>query len=1019
MMNFILRQRTFIAFFCVLCVIGGVLSYIKLGKLEDPSFTVKTALVVTLYPGATAQEVELHVTDKIEAELQSMESLFRLRSLSRPGVSMIFVDLASDLTESELPQQWDLLRRKVNDNKLQLPLNAQVGVVMDEFSEVYGMLFAISGEGFDNWQLRDYAHTLQRKLNTINGIKKVELLGVQSPVINIDIPNDRLVDLGLSPLQVITQLQAQDARLDAGSMVADGYRMRVDHPSELHSVSDVENLMLKSGVGLLESGMVRLGDIADVDLAYQEPAQLMSRFNGKDAIVLAVSPADGINVVSLGDTINSMLANYEQQLPVGIDIETIAFQPDEVDQAINNFISNLLQSLGIVVVVLCIFMGWRSSMIVGISLLLTILLTLIYMYFDDVDLQRVSLGTFILALGMLVDNAIVIVDLFSVKCRQGIERHKAAAVAVKEMAVPLLGATIIAICGALPVLLSKTESAEFALSVFQVMCASLLFSWVVAMVVTPIMCLWWIHPKETAKEQESNLFWRYFQKAINWTVLRPKTVLVMLVPLLIATMLSIPYVKVNFMPGSTRPIVFLDYWLPNGADIAATSEDMKGIEQWLLAQPEVSHISAYVGGSAPRFSVTVEPEPVDPAYGQILITTHDFEGIAPLIARGDEWLKNHYPQAEPRFRPLKMATADKFSLEARFIGPDPEVLRTLTEDAKSIMASHPNTKYIRDDWRQTSKVLRPEINLEAARRAGISRTDIAAVLRAIDEGLPIANMHIHDRQVPIKVRINDVSLDSLASVPMNSVTGKYSVPLGQVVRSISVEQEQNIIWRRNRLPVMTAQADVFGTTPSEVHKDIRADIEAIPLPAGYSMEWGGEYYDEARSLADTFEQLPKAGIVMVVILVALFNGLRQPIIILITVPLAAIGSTFSLIAFDKPFGFMALTGAICLSGMIIKNGIVLMDQINIERKKGMPIKAAIVEATTNRTLAISMGALTTALGMIPLMSDALFDQMAATIIGGLIAATGLALFVMPALYAVFFKEKTESEKEVNHAKSLL
>lgn len=1008
----ILRQRTFIAFFSILCVVAGLISYVQLGKLEDPSFTVKTAVVVTLYPGASAEEVEQHVTDNIEIELQTLENLLRLRSLSRPGVSMIFVDLKTELTTADLPQEWDLLRRKVNDVKLHLPPSAQISIVQDEFSEVYGMLFAVTGDRVDNRQLREYSKELQRRFNTINGIRKVELHGVTQPVVNIDIDKERLVDLELSPLQLISQLQAQDARLNAGSIAIDGQRFRVDHPSALHNIDDIKEMTIQGGMGVLGNSLLRLGDIAQVTLDEQQPSSISTRFNGEDAIVLAVSPANGINVVSLGDQLKQVIDEYQQTLPVGIEIETVAFQPDEVSDAINDFLENLAQSLAIVVVVLWIFMGYKSAAIVGSSLLMSILLTLIYMNFMNVDLQRVSLGSFILALGILVDNAIVITDLFTSKCKQGLHPHKAAAGAVSEMAVPLLGATLIAIAGVLPVLLASTEVAEFSISVWEVMSSSLMFSWAVAMILTPTMCIWWLSPKQGEQDStQPDKPESPYRRALTWTIAHPLKAMTALVPLVLVTAIAMPHIPVNFMPGSTREIVFLDYWLPNGADADKTSADMRQIEKWLLEQPEVEQISAYVGASAPRFSVTVEPEPIDPAYGQILISTVDFESIRPLVERGDVYLAEHFPQAEPRFRPLKMATADKFSIEARFIGPDPEVLRGLVEQAKDIMQAHPHTKYIRDDWRKPSKHVYPHINLEAARRAGITRGDVAAAMRAVDEGLPVATMHIDNRLVPINLRVANVDMNSLSSLPISSLLGQYSVPMGQIVDKFELKSEQSIIYRRDRLPAITAQADVYGATASDVRKELAPELLAIDLPPGYSMVWGGEYYDEHRVVEDIFNQLPFASLVMVIIMVALFNGLRQPLIILITLPLAATGATFSLLLFGKPFGFMALTGAICLSGMIIKNGIVLMDQIGLERSKGRKLFDAIREATINRTLAISMSALTTALGMIPLMSDALFDQMAATIIGGLIAATVLSLFVMPALYSLFFRSDNNPKEE--------
>lgn len=1009
--EFAIKQRTFVVFFCVLCVITGIGSYFKLGKLEDPSFTVKSAVVVTLYPGASAQEVEQQVTDKIETRLQEMGSVWKLRSLSRPGSSMIFIDLQEATNSKDLPQQWDLLRRKVNDVKLTLPATAQISIVQDEFSEVYGMLFSVYGDGIEPSELRLYAKELQRRLKTVEGIKKIELHGVRNQVVNIDLPDERLAEYGISAAQVVNQLTSQNMTFDAGSYAAGVERIRIDQSSAFKSLDDIRNLMIKGGVSKFSTGLIRLGDIANVSMGYQTPALSESRFNGYDAITLAVSPVSGINVVSLGDSITNIINEYQQTLPFGVEIGTIAFQPDEVSKSINNFVTNLIESVAIVVIVLLIFMGFKSAVIVGSSLLLTILLTLIYMYVAGIDLQRVSLGTFILALGMLVDNAIVIADMFIVKLNKGIDRTKAAIGSVKEAGVPLLGATVIAIMGSSPVLFSKTDSAEFASSVFLIVCSSLLFSWLIAMTVTPLMCWLWIKPKKAKEGAVSDPKASTYSRAVSWTVTNPLKTLALLIPLLVTTGIAVPNVAINFIPSSDRPMVFLDYWLPNGAKIEQTSTDMKRIEQWLIKQPEVTTISAYVGASAPRFSVTVEPEPYDPSYGQIVINTTDYEAITALTLRGDAWLKAEFPYAEPRFRPLKLATKDKYSIEARFIGPDPEVLQQLSTQAQAIMAANPHTKYIRDDWRQPSKVIVPIINQEQARRAGINRTDIALAMKRATDGVTLSQLHQGDELIPIKLRSAEANIGSMETLPVRSLLGMHSVPLGQVVNGFDLKTEQSMIWRRNRLPAITVQADVSGATASDVRKQLAQSIESITLPAGYQFEWGGEYYDEHRSITDTLKQMPKAMLIMVIIMVALFNGFKQPVIILITLPLAATGATWTLLLLDKPFGFMALIGAITLSGMIIKNGIMLMDQIELERANGRELDEAIKEATLNRTMAISMGALTTALGMIPLLSDRLFDQMAATIIGGLAAATVLSLFVMPALYRLFYRPKTEAQAE--------
>lgn len=1009
--DFAIKQRTFVLFFTALSVIAGLYSYFDLGKLEDPSFTVKTAVVVTLYPGASAEEVEQQVTDTVETKLQEMATLNRLRSLSRPGMSMVFVDLKESLNSDALPQEWDLLRRKVSDMKLLLPSTAQISVVQDEFSEVYGMLFSIYSQDATPNELRQYAEELQRRIKTVDGIKKVELHGVQPRVVYIDIPDERLAQYGLSISQVWNQLNTQNTTFDAGRFATTNERIRIEQSSEFGSIDDIKNLMLKGGISELGTGLIRLGDIADITMGYQEPAMTENRYNGSPAVTLAMSPVSGVNVVSLGDDINRIVSDFQDSLPLGVEIATVANQPDEVQKSIDNFVNNLLESVAIVFIVLTVFMGIKSATIVGSSLLLTILLTLIYMNLASIDLHRVSLGTFILALGMLVDNAIVITDMMIVKINRGIDRTQAAVESVKETATPLLGATVIAIMGASPVIFSKTDAAEFAGSVFLIIASSLLLSWFVAMTFTALMCWMFIKPSKKQQQTKESLY----RKSVNWTVDNPIKALSALLPLIAVTALAIPNIAINFIPQADRPILFLDYWLPNGAKIEQTSEDMKKIESWLLEQPEVVDLSTYVGAGAPRFSVTIEPEPFDPAYGQILINAKDYESLNQLIARGDKWLATTFPEADPRFRGLKLATADKFSVEARFSGPDVDVLHHLSNQAKAILEAHPDTKYVRDDWRQQSKVLQPIINQEKSRQAGINRADIAFALKRASEGMPIGRMNLNDELVTIQVRGVDRSLDSLETLPVNSLLGLHSVPLGQVVDGFEMTSEETMIWRRDRVKTITAQAGVGRyTTPAAVRNDVKAQIEAIELPAGYQLEWGGEYYDEHKAVSDILKQLPKAMLLMVIILVAMFNGFKQPVIILTTLPLAATGATFSLLLLDKPFGFMALIGAVTLTGMIIKNGIVLMDQIELERSNGRSLSDSIKEATVNRTMAISMGALTTALGMIPLLTDLLFDQMAATIIGGLAAATVLSLFVMPALYKIFYRtQETRTSIEEN------
>jgi multidrug efflux pump subunit AcrB len=623
-------------------------------------------------------------------------------------------------------------------------------------------------------------------------------------------------------------------------------------------------------------------------------------------------------------------------------------------------------------------------------------------------------GSFLIALGMLVDNAIVITDLFVAKMKKHVDRYEAAVGAVRETGIPLLASTVIAIAGATPVFFAKTDAGEYALSVFQIMCSSLLFSWLTAVTVTPLMCWKWLKVKPAEKdvhgEVKQGWFGTHFSRLIEWNICHPWKVVLLVIPLMAITIWISLLMPMNFMPYSDRPLIFLDYWLPNGSMIEQTAADMAKIEQWLIEQPQVKSVGSFIGQSAPRFSVTVEPEPPDQSYGQFIINTKDYDSISELVKTGNAWLRETFPDAEPRFRNLKLATKDKFNIEVRFAGPDPAVLHELADQAKIIMAGCPLTRYVRDDWRQLSGVLEPIIDQAEMRKTGITRADISANIRRISEGFTVGLLRQKDRLIPVQFRSPNVGPGNLDRLSIRPMMGAQSVPLGQGAAEYKLQAEESMIWRRDRVPAITVQAGVQrGVIPGEVRGQIKDAIEAIELPPGYTMAWGGEYYDARRSVIDVLNQLPKVLLIALVIMLCLFNGFRQPFIILITIPLATTGVVAMLLLTNMPFGFMALVGAVALSAIIIKNGVVLMDQIELERRNGLTIHKAVKVAAIGRTLPISMGALTTMLGMVPLLTDRLFDQMAATIVGGLAVATLLSLIVMPALYMLLFR--TENVKE--------
>ncbi|QIZ76922.1 efflux RND transporter permease subunit [Ferrimonas lipolytica] len=1006
-----INKRFFASFLTTLLCILGIYGYFALGKLEDPTFTVKTAAIVTLYPGASAEEVEERVTDVLERKIEEMGNLWKLRSVSRPGQSMVFVHLYDTVPLPELQQNWDLLRRKVSDVQMELPLEAKAHVVIDEFSEVYGMLFALRGEGVPKREMNHYARMLQRDLKAVAGVNKVIAHGLYERNIIIEIDEAKLAKINLTPVQLFDQLQSQNLVSHPGDFTSGIERIRIGNQDTLDSVEAVGDLILRGGAGELGNDRFRLADVANVYEDDSETPLLQTRFNGHSTITVAVNPQDGINVVAIGDTIKQAIADFEAKVPAGIVVDAIVFQPDEVNKSVSDFTGNLISSVAIVVIVLWIFMGWRSASIVGGSLAITLLMTLVYMLVTDINLHRVSVGTFILALGMLVDNAIVVTDLFIAKLRTGMERGKAAADSVSETAVPLLAATLIAIAATTPVLFSVTAAAEFAIDLPIIMFASLMLSWIVAMTITPLMC-WQFYKLDPNGETEPK-WMGLARRVVTWIVINRKKALTVIFIAISLTCVASTKVLLNFMPGSDRPITFVDYWLPQGGNVQQTAADMKQIEAWLMVQPEVESVASFIGGGAPRFSMTYEPEPNDPSYGQLLVNLESYEQIPELRRRGDAWLKANFPKADPRFRPLKLATQDKFNIEARFLGPDPQVLKQLADQAKEIIAAHPNTKYIRDDWRQSSKVLVPQFNQDRARLAGVTRNDVNRALARATDGLTVASIYDGRDRLPVKIRLEEAQrndFSALMNLPVTPALGNQSVPMSQVVDGFELQHEPGQIWRYYRHRTMSVQADVEGQYASLVRNDLAAEVEAIELPAGYRFEWGGEYYDEQRTVLDVITQVPKSGLVMLLLMVAMFNGIKQPLAIILTIPLAIMGIVPMLLISSQPFGFMALVGVISLTGMVIKNGIVLMDQINLEIGNGRSAFDAIIESAVNRTLAISMAALTTVLGMVPLWWDPLFGPMAVTIIGGLSVATFLTLLIMPVFYAILFRVETPKER---------
>jgi len=1022
--HYAVQHKAVILFAMLLVTVGGLWSYVHLGKLEDPEFTIKTALVITQYPGASPSEVEQQVTEVIERAVQQVNGLDHVRSISRAGLSLIYIDIRESYRKNKLPQTWDELRRKVHDVEASLPLDAKAPVVRDDFGDVFGVVLAVTGDGFSYAELKEYADILQRELLLVKDVSRVETWGTQRECVNVEISRARLAELGIHPQQIVDTLQRQNQMLDAGAIDLEGERIRLAPSGTFQSVEEIGNLVIRSGSPAASAiraalppqltgynapttELVLLRDVAQITRGYLDPPLEMMRFNGRPAIGLAISTVPNGNVLVMGDAVQKRLQELMQQFPIGIDVGVVCYQADNVREAINGFVVNLIESVVIVIGVLLVTMGLQSGLLIGSSLIFSILGTLIVLLLLGVDLQRTSLGAFIIAMGMLVDNAIVVTEGALIRLQRGEDRTKAAVQPAIDTAWPLLGATLVAILAFLPVYLAKDDTGEYCESLFIVVAISLGLSWILAMTQTPVFSYLFLHVKQAKQGTDPYAGWpyRFYRWMLEATLHHRVPTLLVMGLMLAASVIGFRYVDRIFFPNATRSQFMIDYWLPEGSRIQNVADDVQRIEAYLRQQPEVVNVASFIGSGPPRFYLPYEPELPNSSYGQVVVNVKTAADIDKLIGPVEQYLKAAFPQAEPRVRRFALGPTTKFEIEARFSGPDPHVLRALAEEAKRILREDPNAKDVRDDWRQPVKTWVPVYSQPRARRGQASRAEMALSLRRATSGLPVGLYRENDELLPIFVRAPEAERSDVDNLPQTPVWGQAltSVPLEQIVSQIEVRWEDPLIHRRDRRPTVTVQCDPQGILGEDLWARLRPRIEAIPLPVGYHLEWGGQHEKSEESQGMVFSRLPIALLLMALIVVALFNAFRQPLIILLVLPLSMIGITAGLLLTGAPFGFLALLGALSLFGMLIKNAVVLLDQIDAEIREGKEPYHAVVESSVSRMRPVMMASLTTVVGMFPLIWDTLFNTMAITIMSGLTFATLLTLFIVPVLYVIFFR----------------
>jgi multidrug efflux pump subunit AcrB len=1001
-----IRKRVVVVFATFLVLGGGLWAYENMGRLEDPEFTIKSAKIVTAYPGASAEEVQREVTDVLESAIQQMPQLLRITSKSLDGLAIISPEIQQEYRAEDMPQIWDELRRKVSDAQSSLPPGARPSVVNDDFGDVFGVYIAITGEGYSYAALRDYAERLRRELLQVEGVAKIAINGVQREQILIEVSRSRLATLGI-PLELLYEtIGEQNTVTDAGNARVGDSRVPIRPSGEFDSVEAISELLIPDPTG--ERRLIRVRDIAEISRGYQDPPSALMRYNGRPALGLGIATVAGGNVVRIGERVQERLEALSATAPAGMDLEFIFYQGRSVTEAIGAFMVSLLQAVAIVIVVLLVFMGLRSGLIIALVLVVTIAGTLVVMQALGVTLQRVSLGALIIALGMLVDNAIVITDGILVRISRGMARIRAAAEVAGQTAIPLLGATAIAILAFVPIGLSADNTGELTGTLFTVMLVSLLLSWVTALTLAPLLCHLFLEPSRNSTEAggEGRLH-RGYRRFLVACIRARYAALAVTAGLLGLAVVGFGMLKQGFFPASTQPQFLVNYWLPQGSGIEATSRDVQVIEEFLLAREEVVAVSSFIGAGAQRFQLTYTPEDPNPAYGQLVVEVSDYREIQALAPVVYDFIRGQLPAGQPVVNLLELGPGHPFKVRARFSGPDPVVLRELAEQTGRAIADTGLAQVVTTDWRQQTLVLRPQFSEAQARLTGIDRSRLAQAIHRATDGIQVGVYRELDQLIPIVSRspaAERTDIAALGDAPVWSPVAQQAIPLRQVVSSFELEWADPIILRRNRERTIEVLADAFpGELPSELLAAAKPSIEAIELPPGYRLEWGGEHENSARSRAYIAAGVPVPALLMVLILVLLFNNLRQPLVILLTVPLAVIGVTAGLLAAGEPFGFMAMLGLLSLSGMLIKNAIVLMDEINLETRRGSEPLAAVLNSGVSRLRPVAIAAATTVLGMAPLFTDPFFLGMAVAIVGGLSFATVLTLVFVPVLYATVYR----------------
>ena len=1008
------KKKTITLVLTIVITIGGLIAYRDLPRLEDPDFTIKDAKIVTQYPGASPQEVEDEVTNELEKACQELGQLRWVKSISQRNLSIVTPTIKDKYGKKELPQVWDELRQKVGDYQRKLPPGCTASLVNNDFGDVYGTLYALTGDGYSMAELKAEAKLLQRELLLEKDVKKVMMYGVIDEAIYVEMDRAKMANLGISPDQIYAVLKEKNLVADGGHVKIGPDYIPIAPTGGITTFDELNYILIKRGAA---GQLIHLKDIAKIKREYVDPPEVMMFFNGKPAIGIGISTVEGGNVVKMGQAIEKRLKELAPSIPAGMKLNPVNLQAKSVVKSVNNFVVNLLEAILIVIIVLLIFMGVRSGLLIGAILAITVAGTFCIMGNYQITLQRISLGALIIALGMLVDNAIVITDGALIRIQSGMDRLKAVKEIVGQTMIPLLLATAIAIIAFASIGLSKDSTGEYCGTLFYVLLYSLGFSWITAVTVTPLFCVMFLKPGEksddgTHVDPYDNFFYNGYRKFLKYAIKFRWITCLILVVMLVSAVFGFKKVDKSFFPDSTRNQFMIDLWMPYGTYIKDTAAEMELMEKHLLKIKGIKSVSSFIGQGAPRFILTYTPEDNDTGYAFALVGVEpdaDLDHIFKEIHKFTDQDPNLWETKKFRLGP---GSGGKY--QCRISGSDDMVLDTLAQKVKKVMEDDGQVRGIRSDWRQKVKILTPIFSPQQARNNGIEYKDFAKALKEGFEGEHIGVFREKDNLISIIARApyeNRNDIKQLDLLQIWSPAAQKMIPLRQIISKVEVSWEFPKKARRNRRATITVHGDPkAGVADSVPFLRIKKKIDAMKLPPGYFIEWGGDYESSGFAQAGLKASIPVFAVLIVLMLIFLFNNLRQPLIILLTVPLAIIGVTVGLLIFKQPFGFMALLGAMSLTGMLIKNAIVLIDEINVQLSEGKDPFEATIESAVSRVRPVAMAAATTVLGMIPLLKDAFFVSMAVTIMFGLTFACVLTLVVVPVLYSIFYKVHCTDEK---------